>query len=189
VPVQDRSRAELVRTTARLLRRQGYAATGLKQILTESGVASGSLYHHFPGGKEELAVAALEYSADGVRATLSAVLDGADDPGDAVTAWLRAAAAMLRQNPANGCPVAPSAWESIHGGDRLRGAAQAAFASWEDVIRSRLIRDGHPADVARETATALLALLEGGLLLARTSGDDAALEAVAAAARRLLRRP
>jgi TetR/AcrR family transcriptional repressor of lmrAB and yxaGH operons len=189
VPVQDRSRAQLVRTTARLLRRQGYAATGLKQILAESGVTTGSLYHHFPGGKEELAAAALRHSGEAVRAALGAAFDGAGDPGDAVAAWARGAAAALRRDPADGCPIAPSAWESVHGGERLRAAASAALQSWQEEITSRLTRRGWSPESAREAAIAVLALLEGGLLLARTSGDGALLESAGAAARELLRRP
>ena len=60
MPKAGDSRTQLVQTMARLLRDQGYTATGLSQVLAESGVSNGSLYHHFPGGMEELAEAALE---------------------------------------------------------------------------------------------------------------------------------
>src|SRR3984893_7357839 len=60
VPRPDRSRAALIETAGTLFRRQGYAATGLQQILDEAGVKAGSLYHHFPGGKRELGAAAVD---------------------------------------------------------------------------------------------------------------------------------
>ena len=71
------TRADLVQTMARLLRDQGYTATGRAQLLAESGVSNGSLYHHFPGGMEELAEAALEASGQAVADALSEALDGA----------------------------------------------------------------------------------------------------------------
>ena len=59
---QRDTRADLVLTMARLLRDQGYTATGRAQLLAQSSVSNGSLYHHFPGGMEQLAEAALEAS-------------------------------------------------------------------------------------------------------------------------------
>ena len=55
MPRPDRSRTALIGTAATLFRRQGYTATGLSQILDEAGVQPGSLYHHFPQGKQQLA--------------------------------------------------------------------------------------------------------------------------------------
>ena len=79
----DDSRTELVRTMARLLRDQGFTATGLAQVLAESGVSNGSLYHHFPGGKEDLAEAALEASGQAVASALAEALRQSDpDRGD-----------------------------------------------------------------------------------------------------------
>ena len=80
------SRAELVRAMAQLLRDQGYAATGRAQLLAESGVANGSLYHHFPGGMEELAEAALEASGQAVAHALREALEGASCAGAGVCA-------------------------------------------------------------------------------------------------------
>ena len=76
----ERTRDRMLATTAELLRCQGYHATGLLQILEQSRTPRGSLYFHFPGGKDELAVAALRQAAASWRAVLSAVLSAA--PGD-----------------------------------------------------------------------------------------------------------
>lgn len=175
----DRSRDQLVATTARLLRRQGYVATGVKQILTESGVTTGSLYHHFPGGKEALAEAALTHSAEQVRTALVSALDTFPEPADALAAWTRAAAAALARHPADGCPIASIALESVQASEPLRAAAAAAFRSWEDVLVERLIQVGYPAADARPAGSVVLAMMEGALLLARTSGSTAALDAAA----------
>ena len=49
------TRDRIVDASAELFRRQGYNATGVKQIVTEAQAPFGSLYHFFPGGKEQLA--------------------------------------------------------------------------------------------------------------------------------------
>src|SRR5271155_666296 len=95
------SRAELVRTMARLLRDQGYTATGRAQLLAESGVSNGSLYHHFPGGMEELAEAALEASGQAVGAALREALDGAPDAALGIVRFLDVAAGPV---DGEGCP-------------------------------------------------------------------------------------
>ena len=61
------TRDRLIRTTSRLLRKQGYAATGLNQVMAEAEAPKGSMYFHFPGGKEELAAAALDRFSGRVR--------------------------------------------------------------------------------------------------------------------------
>jgi TetR/AcrR family transcriptional repressor of lmrAB and yxaGH operons len=188
MPRPDRSRDALVGTAVRLLRRQGFAATGLAQIRSESGATTGSLYHHFPDGKEELAVAAIDAAAAEVTTALRAILDRSDDVPAAVGRWTRALASTLAADPRDGCPVAPVALESIHGSPRLREASARAFESWRRLLSDRLRRDGWSTVEADRDATAVLALIEGALLLARTSGDAGPLAAAADAVARLLRR-
>ena len=80
VPRPDRHRAELVAATGRLLRRQGYSGTSVSDFLDAGGATNGSLYHHFPGGKEELASAAIDVAAEQVEAALRSAFDATDDP-------------------------------------------------------------------------------------------------------------
>ena len=164
------TRADLVQTMARLLRDQGYTATGRAQLLTESSVSNGSLYHHFPGGMEELAEAALEASGQAVADALGDALDGAPNAAVGVARFLDIAAGPLVGEPCPGCPVAPTALESPIINPRLRDAAARCFEQWEGLIAARLRADGWPEGTAAETASAALALVEGALLLARVSG-------------------
>jgi TetR/AcrR family transcriptional repressor of lmrAB and yxaGH operons len=180
----DHNRAALVRTMRTLLRRQGYAATGLKQVLAESGVTTGSLYHYFPGGKQELAEAALTASGRSVGRALAHLLDTSATCADAIGAWTDALAAELAGDPRDGCPVMPAAVEAVHASEPLRRAAGAAFLSWRDLFAERLGREG--AADATGTATAVVSLLEGALLFARTTGDPEALRAAHRAAVALL---
>ena len=156
---------------AALLRDQGYAATGRAQLVAESGVSNGSLYHHFPGGMEELAEAALETSGAVVADALRGALDGAPNAGEGVVRFLDMAWGAATGEQCAGCPIAPTALESPIISPRLRAVAARLFNKWEGLIAERLHADGWPDRSAKEAASAALALIEGSLLLARVSGQ------------------
>jgi TetR/AcrR family transcriptional repressor of lmrAB and yxaGH operons len=171
VPKAGDSRTQLVQTMARLLRDQGYTATGLSQVLAESGVSNGSLYHYFPGGMEELAEAALEASGRTVADALTQALDGAANAGLGVGRFLDVAATLFTEDGCGGCPVAPTALESPLISPRLRDTAARCFSDWEARIAERLRADGWPEESVAGAASAALALIEGALLVARVSGQ------------------
>jgi TetR/AcrR family transcriptional repressor of lmrAB and yxaGH operons len=183
------TRADLVRTMARLLRDQGYTATGRAQLLAESGVSNGSLYHHFPGGMEELAEAALEASGQAVADALSEAMGGAPTAALGVIRFLEIAEGPVGEEGCPGCPIAPTALESPIISPRLRAAAARCFDQWEGIIAARLRTDGWPRDSAAETASAALSLIEGALLLARVSGQVSHLANAKRAAVSLLAAP
>jgi TetR/AcrR family transcriptional repressor of lmrAB and yxaGH operons len=170
--VRERDRrTELVTTMARLLRDQGYAASGRAQLLAESGVSNGSLYHHFPGGMEELAETALAASGQHVTGALREALDDAPTTGVGLGRFLDFARQATDGDGCAGCPIAPTALESPMISPRLREVAARCFAEWEGMIAERLRTDGWPDGSAVEMASAALALIEGALLLARVSGQ------------------
>jgi TetR/AcrR family transcriptional regulator, lmrAB and yxaGH operons repressor len=185
----DDTRAALVQTMARLLRDQGYAATGRAQLLAESGVSNGSLYHHFPGGMQDVAEAALEASGRAVADQLSEALDGAPNAGEGVVRFLDIAQRDAIGEQCAGCPVAPTALESPMISPRLRAAAARCFDQWEALIAARLRADGWPEDSLAAAASAAVALIEGALLLARVSGQLSHLAHAKHAARTLLAAP
>ena len=170
--VRDRdTRADLIQTMARLLRDQGYSATGRAQLLAESAVSNGSLYHHFPGGMEELAEAALDASGQAVADALRNSLDVAPDAALGVIRFLEIAEGPVSGASCPGCPIAPTALESPIINPRLREAAARCFDQWEALIATKLRADGWPEASVAETASAALSLVEGALLLARVSGQ------------------
>jgi TetR/AcrR family transcriptional repressor of lmrAB and yxaGH operons len=174
---------------ARLLRDQGYTATGRAQLLAESGVSNGSLYHHFPGGMEQLAEAALEASGQAVADALREALDGAPNAALGVVRFIDVAKGPLGGETCPGCPIAPTALESPIISPRLRAAAARCFDQWEGLIAARLRADGWPEGSVGETASAALALIEGALLLARVSGKVDHLDNAKRAVATLLTRP
>ena len=159
----------LVTTMARLLRAQGYTATGLAQVLAESGVSNGSLYHHFPGGLEQLAEVALTASGQAVADALRQALSGAPDAATGMARFLEAAAHPEDCEP--GCPISPTALESPLISASLRATSAQCFAQWEGLIAARLTLDGWAQAAATPAASAALSLVEGALMLTRVSGD------------------
>jgi len=173
------SRARFVETTAALLRRQGYHATGLAQVVEESGAPKGSLYFHFPGGKEELAKAALERSSQELQAKLAAIAAGAKGPAAAVRAVTSALADELEASRfQDGCPVATVALEAAAQVPVLQAVCSAAYARWQALLEGYLAHSGMPAARARSLATLVLAAVEGALLLSRAHADATPLRTV-----------
>ena len=182
----ERTRKKLVDTTAALLRRQGYHATGLSDIVAESGAPRGSLYFYFPGGKDELARAALAASGAEWRARIEAAIAQAADLDGAIASIIDLLADDLEASGwDNGCPVAAVALEAIS--EPVRGAVVAHYAGWLDAIAARLRDFGVPAGPARQLATVSLAAIEGALLLARVQRSREPLEAVGAVLRTMVR--
>jgi TetR/AcrR family transcriptional repressor of lmrAB and yxaGH operons len=175
----ERSRAKLVGTTAALLQRQGYHATGLGQIVQESGAPRGSLYFYFPGGKEELACTALAESGEVWRQRLEAVIAAASDPATAVSEVCRVLGeALAASGYEQGCPLATVALEASAASAAVREVCATHYARWEASIAARLADAGMDPGRAAEMATFTLATIEGALLLAKVKRDLAPLEQV-----------
>ncbi|GAA4529180.1 TetR/AcrR family transcriptional regulator [Amycolatopsis samaneae] len=174
------TRDRLVRVTADLLQRQGYEATGVKEILAAAGATSSSLYHHFPGGKEDLAREALAYGAEQFAGLLRGALARADTPETAVAACaLDLAEDLAASGWSDGCPVAVTALESVAGSPQLREASARLFEQWQEIIADRLRALDVPAAVAGELASTVLCALEGAELLSRVTADPAPLRTAA----------
>jgi TetR/AcrR family transcriptional repressor of lmrAB and yxaGH operons len=156
----------MVTTTAKLMRRQGYYATGLNQIVAESGAPKGSIYFHFPGGKEQLAAEAIAASAAyldrGMRAcereTALASLD----------LYVTEAGNLLeRTDFAEGCPIATVILEAAIASPALGKACADAVEALLGRVTGWLERDGFPPETARERAQLVYAALEGTLMFAK----------------------
>ena len=188
MPRPDRSRAALIDTAALLFRRQGYAATGVNQILETADVKAGSLYHHFPDGKQQLAAAVVESAGGEIERLLRRFLDSDSSVADIVDGWIDLLIVALASDGRDGCPIEPIATESVNASSQVRDASARAFAGWSAAVAERLRADGWSGGDADQTALAVIALIEGALILSRIAGDDAALNSAKVAARSLLAR-
>jgi AcrR family transcriptional regulator len=168
----------MVRTAAKLFRHQGYEATGWRQVIADSATPWGSQAHHFPGGKVQLGVEAIERAGAGYERLLRSAL--ADrHPAEAVSAWASVAASeMAGSGWVDGCPVATVALEKAHDSAPLAAACANAFASWHTALAEAITARGVATEDADALATLVLAAIEGGLLLARAHRDSTPLTTV-----------
>ncbi|UGT68733.1 TetR/AcrR family transcriptional regulator [Nocardia gipuzkoensis] len=163
------TRERLVTATAELMRTQGYAGTSVKQITVAARAPMGSLYHHFPEGKPQIAAAALRTSGAAYIQLLPLLLDPHDDLREAVPAAFAAAAEQIEQTGwINMCPVGTVAGEVADSEPNLREVAAEVMAAWIDEGTGYFVRRGLPAPEARELILAVLSALEGAFVLSRT---------------------
>ncbi|KNB53971.1 TetR/AcrR family transcriptional regulator [Streptomyces caatingaensis] len=172
------TRERIVRAASRLMQRQGYDGTGIKQISQEAEATLGSLYHFFPGGKQELAVAAIRRGDEEFAGLLRRALDGEPDPGRALVACARTLAAELSASDwAEGCPVTATALGTAGRAPGIQQAAAEAFARWRGLVFDKLCAAGLGEDDARSLAHTVISTLEGAELAAQVSRDAAPLRA------------
>src|SRR5882757_240734 len=125
------SRARAIETAAELFQRQGYAATGLTQIIEESGSPKGSFYFNFPGGKQQLAEAALALAGGRLAHAIAALADASRSPADFLSSVKTALAIGLETSDyQRGCPIALVALETAATSETLRAASATQFANW-----------------------------------------------------------
>ncbi len=169
----------MVATMAKLLQRHGYNGTGLSDVTRESGTPKGSLYFHFPDGKEQLATAALRESGNEFASRLHASLSNETSPAKAIElACTVLAQELVESNFEAGCPLATVALESAAVSEPIRLACVDHFAKWQMLIDAMLQGSGVQPERAGELALTALSTIEGALLLSRVRKSTEPLEQV-----------
>lgn len=168
------TRTRLVESAASLFSRQGYSATGVKAVLAGAEAPYGSLYHFFPGGKQELGIAALAHNGEHGRQRISSEFPPGCDVVEATLAGFTTAASELEASDfSQACPIATIALEVASTDEPMRAAAADAFQSWVDVLEERYSAAGMTAERAHEVAVTSFCLMEGAFLLALTTRSTA----------------
>jgi AcrR family transcriptional regulator len=175
----------MIVSTALLVRERGARATSLDAILAHSGAPRGSVYHHFPGGREQLLREATVYAGKYVARKLERA-DGADPLGALEALFDAYCKNLLATDFRAGCPVVAVAIESSEEGPDLRDCTLAAFDRWRRGIADSIERSGVAADRADELAMHAIAAFEGAIILSRAYRDLEPLERVRRELRRLL---
>ncbi|MEW2355484.1 TetR/AcrR family transcriptional regulator [Spirillospora sp. NPDC029432] len=173
------TRARLLEAAAQLFREQGYAATGLKQITGAAGAPWGSLYHFFPGGKEQLGAETVRHSGGRYLRLFDLVYGRAEnDPADAVRDFFQLSIDALEKSEwADGCPIATVALEASTTSEPLRHACAEVFTAWREATARRFASEG--VEPAGDLAVYVLSAFEGALILSRTAHDTTPLRVTA----------
>ena len=172
MPRTSDTRERILDAGAQLFRRQGYEGTSLKEIVGEGEAPWGSLYHFFPGGKEEVGVLALRRSGERYRRLIELVFEHAADPAQALRQLFDLSAQALQASDyADGCPIATVALESANTTEALRAVCAQAFASWLSTLADALGRAGIEPVAADRLALFGLSTFEGAIALSRTLRD------------------
>lgn len=173
------TREAILTATAELMRHRGYGAVGMKDVVAAAGAPIGSLYHHFPGGKLQIAREALIDAGVAYGLLIPTLVDPHDDLGEAIDAvFVQAAEDMSTTGYANMCPVASVAAEIADTVEELRTASAGIFTAWLDGGTEYFVARGLERDVARQVTVAVVSGLEGAFVLARTLRDTEPLLAV-----------
>jgi AcrR family transcriptional regulator len=167
----------MIVSTALLVRERGARATSLDAILEHSGAPRGSIYHHFPGGRDQLLREATDYAGQYVVDRIEQA-EG-DVPLAALDALLdEYRTTLLKTDFRAGCPVVAVAVEPGEDGADLRERAADVFTRWRTVIARAFTTSGIAAGRADELALHVIAGFEGALILCRAHRDLAPLEVI-----------
>jgi TetR/AcrR family transcriptional repressor of lmrAB and yxaGH operons len=169
------TRRRMIVTTSKLLERQGFHGTGLNQILEEANAPKGSMYFHFPGGKNQLAAEAIAAAADHIERALrthegGTALQAIDGYLAQMSRWLESTGFS------GGCPIATTALEVGATTPELGDACEAAFDRLISRVAGWLEADGFDADTARERASLVYSAIEGALIFSKARRSTEPLE-------------
>ncbi|HWC81537.1 MAG TPA: TetR/AcrR family transcriptional regulator [Pseudonocardiaceae bacterium] len=171
------TRERIVTAGAELFRRNGFTGTGVKQIVAAASAPFGSLYHFFPGGKNQLAEEIIRWSGGMYLGLIDAIYGTGTDLVTATrNAYLLAAQDLRASDYADACPIATIALEVASTNEALRQATADVFESWITGLAARFAEEGIDEPVARDLAIAVIGALEGAFVLCRSLRDTGALE-------------
>jgi AcrR family transcriptional regulator len=178
MPRQSDARTRMIQSAALLFRERGIEGTAFADVLERSGAPRGSVYHHFPGGKQQLAEEATRWAGDFMTASIAAAIER-DEPLALIENFTRVWIEIVRQSDFEaGCPIVAATLEGRRT-PAARAAAATAFGNWEELIAGAIQRHDIPADRAHSLATLIIASVEGAVVLARAERSTAPLERVA----------
>lgn len=166
----------MIEAAAELIRTRGLHEASFTEVLNASGAARGAIYHHFPGGKEELAREAVLHTQGLFLARLRS--GQRDSPQAVLETFLGVLREIVLSDGGPGCAVGAVVQENASGNRELTDAADGTFRAWSAELGRELADAGMDHAAATAFAALMIASLEGVHLLCRASGSPAPFEAV-----------
>jgi TetR/AcrR family transcriptional repressor of lmrAB and yxaGH operons len=180
MPAAPKHRQPIIDAAVTLFRRQGYAGTGLNDIVDESGAPKGSLYHYFPDGKASIAVAAVEEAGRRVADTVAELAAKTASTGDLLKGHARLLSGWMRKSGfRDGCPITTVLLELAPKDRAVAQAGREAYAARLKLIAEKLIADGFTPQRAARLAGLCTSAIQGALIQARIERSGAPIELAA----------
>lgn len=175
----ETTRANILSTATALFQKQGYSATGLNQIIAESGQPRGSIYFHFPGGKQEIASISIDQSAEVLSHLIKQVFEAANSPIQCLGMICQSFSNQLKaSNFEQGCPISPLTVSAGEEATALRELCAIAYDRWQMAIQKGLSEMGISETDAIKNASLILSSVEGAILLSQARHNTAALDSL-----------
>jgi len=172
-------RQRIERVAADILARDGYNGMGLKALSEAAGLPYGSIYHHFPGGKEDIAVSAITARAVWISGLIEQVFAEGVNRASLHAMFAFMADRLERSGWVDGCAVGTPALDGSSESTRIREACDAAFQLMIEPIAAALRRQGLRRTAAHDVATTIIATYEGAMILSRTQQSGAPMKIAA----------
>ena len=173
------TKESLLTTAAKLFQQKGYSATGLNEIVTESGTPKGSLYHYFPQGKLQLAIEAVNFAGIGINDNVARLLSSESDP---VRAFQKVIEDIITHfhdgTDFTGVSLSMISLEAPSEAESLRAVCENVFNSREELYAKKLASSGYPPIEAKRLGSLMQILIEGAIVATRTRNDPSALREV-----------
>lgn len=177
--VKSDTREKILKTASSLFQKQGYNATGLNQIIKESGAPKGSLYYHFPNGKEELALESIKLVNGFIKKNLVLGLSQIEDPSLGIQLLLKEIAKGILGDKQFYLSVSLLSLETCETNETLRKACEEAIDSWIGIFSDKLIDSGFGEDRANKYAITIQLMIEGAITMSLVKKDTTPLLIVA----------
>ncbi|MFD8824322.1 TetR/AcrR family transcriptional regulator [Streptomyces sp. NPDC059605] len=166
----DKTRARLAESMLELIQTSGYSGTGLNAVIEHATAPKGSIYFHFPDGKEGLGVAAIELATQQFEALIAESVASSGGAAAAARAVVETLAAIVGESDFRlGCPVSVVTLEMGAESERLRHACATAFESWIARTARFLEANGLATENARSLATVIVSTIEGAVIVSRAT--------------------
>ncbi|MDB5425287.1 MAG: transcriptional regulatory protein TetR family [Phenylobacterium sp.] len=180
MPAVPKHRTPIVNAAVMLFRRQGFASTGLNDIVDASGAPKGSLYHYFPEGKGSIAMAAVEEAGRRVAETMAKLARERRSTADLMRAHARLYSGWMRKSGfRDGCPITTVLLELAPRNRGVSEAGRKAYAARLGILREKLMADGFPPARAERLSILCVSTLQGALVQSRVERSGAAIEIAA----------
>lgn len=174
------TKTRLTESMLQLIQTSGYSGTGLNAVIDHAAAPKGSIYFHFPGGKEDLGVAAVELAAKEFETLIAEAAISAGSAAAAARVAIEALATIVSgSNFRLGCPVSVVTLEMGAESERLRRACAAAFEAWIAPTSALLEASGVDAKEARSLATVVVSMIEGAVIVSRAMQSTQPLDSAA----------